>query len=38
MRPLYARLLGQGIFRRAVVITEKDGARAYAVERLEAAP
>jgi len=37
-RPLYARLLGLGVFQRAVVITEKDGARAYSVERLGDAP
>ncbi|HHT16987.1 MAG TPA: stage III sporulation protein AA [Papillibacter sp.] len=37
-RPLYAQLLSQGIFRRAVLISEKDGARAYSVVRLEETP
>ena len=34
-RPLYRSLLALGVFRRAVIITEENGARAYRVQKLE---
>lgn len=37
-RPLYARLLSLGVFRRAVLISEKNGGRAYTVVNLEETP